>query len=609
MPSRPLRALASVSSTFALVAAGIAVTTSTAHAAVGDDPCPAAFDTADLVTNQPVTGLTTTEGTDPDEFHGTYKRTIKDGIAPGMDLLVFKMEGSRITKPTGEIDAGIWAGMSGSPVYDDATGELIGAVSYGFSNSPSDIAGVTPAAYMYDLQNPKYNPTTLAAHATVSKSTLSSLQSASEGDATLGQPRMLRPKKQVSGASAATANAQAARSPMLQRKSTFKKSGFVDVVGQSSEAEDYPIVVGGNLATTFSYGEVTTAAVGTVTAICDGKVIGFGHPDEFSGKSAETFHGASTVEIQPDVLGSYKLANVGQVKGVINQDRLQGILGTIDQVPNTIKVNSTTTGLGDTKESTTDVSVPFALSYVVATQVASDAITVLNQYSSGDALMTWKIDYIRKIDGVDTPGTFQRTQRFSTDQDFPDEISYDAASDVETLMGNSFEKVKITNVDITSSLQPDYRAFKPVGAQYYTGGVWKNVYSTSTIKAKPGATLKLRVKLAAADFVTEVAPTTVDYTIKTNAKAKGTGTIRITGEAFSWEDEEEEFFGFDDEEEGIEPESLDELLALIKAQPRSDDMLRRITYRTSTSTFNSYSKVRAPGIVKGTFAFKVSFAS
>ena len=422
---------------------------------------------------------------------------------------------------------------------------------------------------------------------------------------------MLRPKKQVSGPSAAIANAQALRSPMLQAKSTYKKSGFVDVVGQTSAAEDYPIVVGGNLATTFSYGEVTTAAVGTVTAICDGKVIGFGHPDEFSGKSAETFHGASTVSVQPDVFGSYKIANVGQVKGVINQDRLQGVLGTIDQTPTTIKVNSTTTGLGDTKTSTTDVSVPFALSYVVASQVASDAVTVLNQYSSGDALMTWKIDFVRKINGVDTPQTFQRTQRFSTDQDFPDEVSWAAADDVETLLTNPFERVRITKVDITSALLPDYRVFKPVGAQYYTGGVWKNVYASSTIKAKAGTPLKLRVKLAPADFMTDVASTTVDYTLNTNPKAKGTGTIRFTGQAFNWDDEEEEFdeFGFEDEEESFEPEDLDELLSYVKAQPRNDDMLRRMTYRTAYSTINSYGKVRAPGIVRGTFAFKVAWTS
>src|SRR6185312_5852846 len=39
---------------------------------------------------------------------------------------------------------GVWAGMSGSPVYT-ADGRLIGSVSYGLAAS-SPIAGITPAA-------------------------------------------------------------------------------------------------------------------------------------------------------------------------------------------------------------------------------------------------------------------------------------------------------------------------------------------------------------------------------------------------------------------------------------------------------------------------------
>ena len=41
---------------------------------------------------------------------------------------------------------GIWAGMSGSPVY--IGGKLAGAISYGFSNGPSRIGGMTPARQM-----------------------------------------------------------------------------------------------------------------------------------------------------------------------------------------------------------------------------------------------------------------------------------------------------------------------------------------------------------------------------------------------------------------------------------------------------------------------------
>ncbi|MDR7085439.1 hypothetical protein J2X11_000278 [Aeromicrobium panaciterrae] len=605
MTTRPLHAFASLTAVSALVVGGLAATATASYSAIGDN-CPDAYDTSTLAPGQPVTGLTTVEGTTPEEFHGVYLRTIQNGIGPGMDLPVFKMEDSRITKSDGSIDAGIWAGMSGSPVYDDATGDLIGAVSYGFSNSPSDIAGVTPATYMYDLKNPKYNAAT-AAPAPASKSAIASLQSASEGEASLGQPRMLRPKKQVSGAPADIANKQAKRSPSLQSKSSYKKSGFVDAIGQSSAPVNYPIVVGGNLATTFSYGEVTTAAVGTVTAICAGKVIGFGHPDEFSGKSNETFHGASTVTIQPDAFGSYKLANVGTVKGVINQDRLQGILGTIGQSHSPINVHSTSTGLGDTKESTTKVSVPFALSYVVATQVAGDAIAVLNQYGAGESLMTWTITYTRE--GTPFPQTFERTQRYSTSQYFPEDVAYEAASDVEALLSNQFEKVKITDVEIESELSPDYRKYKIASAQYKSGATWKTVENGGVIKTKRGATVDLRLKLKA-PVDSDAAPENLDFAWKMSTRATKSGTLNLAGQSF--DDYYDEEFGeeFVDEEEGdvYEPESLDELLDLLLTQPRQDDLTAYLRYRKlGGGVGESFREIRAPGIVSGNYTIRFAY--
>lgn len=605
MSPRPMHAFASITAASALVVGGLAATATASYAAIGDN-CPAAYDTSTLTPGQSVTGLTTVDGTTPEEFHGTYLRTIQNGIGPGMDLPVFKMEGSRITKADGDVDAGIWAGMSGSPVYDDATGELIGAVSYGFSTSPSDIAGVTPATYMYDLRNPKYNATAPAAAAPASRSAITSLQNASEGDAPLGQPRMLRPKKQVSGASADLVNQQAKRSPSLQSKSTFKKGGFVDSVGQTSEPVDYPIVVGGNLATTFSYGEVTTAAVGTVTAICAGRVIGFGHPDEFSGKSKETFHGASTVTIQPDLLGSYKLANIGTVKGVINQDRIQGILGLIGQSHNPIEVHSTTTGLGDTKESTTKVSVPFALPFVVASQVSSDAISVLNQYGAGEALMTWTINYTREDSPY--PQTLERTQRYSASQEFPGEVSFDVASDVEALMANQHEKVNITSVEIASDLAPDYRKYKIAGAQYKSGTTWKNVSSGGVITAKRGSTVNLRLKLKA-PVDSDAAPRNFDFAWKMSTKAAKSGTLNLAGQAFDYYDEDDEFGDVVyDEEEYYEPESLDELLDLLTMQPRQDDIAALLRYRTTSgSVATSYRDLRAPGIVSGGYIIKFAY--
>ena len=116
-----------------------------APAAADPGTCVSAFPTDSLVTDQEVTGLTVTRGTEPESFGGTYLDTLEDGIAPGVDMIIANLDSDAIRAN------GIWQGMSGSPVYDPATGDLIGAVSYGLSMGPSTIAGITPASEMLGM--------------------------------------------------------------------------------------------------------------------------------------------------------------------------------------------------------------------------------------------------------------------------------------------------------------------------------------------------------------------------------------------------------------------------------------------------------------------------
>ena len=149
---------------------------SAAPAAADPGTCVSAFPTDSLVADQEVTGLTVTRGTDPEGFGGTYLDTLEDGIAPGVDMIIATLDSEAIKAN------GIWQGMSGSPVYDPATGDLIGAVAYGLSMGPSTIAGITPASHMLGML-----PTDAPLPATVTV------------------PRALRPTLVASGATKAQA--------------------------------------------------------------------------------------------------------------------------------------------------------------------------------------------------------------------------------------------------------------------------------------------------------------------------------------------------------------------------------------------------------------------
>src|SRR5688572_12561982 len=113
-----------------------------AHSVPADPACPDAFPVADLAKGQPVDGLTVSSGNVPDVFAGEVLGVVDDGIAPDLDMIAVRLTSTEIDRV-----GGIWAGMSGSPVYA-ADGRLIGAVAYGLAFGPSPVAGVTPAEEM-----------------------------------------------------------------------------------------------------------------------------------------------------------------------------------------------------------------------------------------------------------------------------------------------------------------------------------------------------------------------------------------------------------------------------------------------------------------------------
>ncbi|MET0930492.1 MAG: hypothetical protein ABWX74_13315 [Aeromicrobium sp.] len=627
MASRRWRTAAGATSTIALIAAGIAAVATPAQAAPVLAPCAAAYPltkvvggstVSNLTPGQTVTGLTSVDAGAPVQFTGEYVGTIDNGIADGLDMLVFDLEGPRITNPDGSVDAGNWAGISGSPVYDDATGALVGSVSYGFTSSLSPRAGITPATYIYDLSAPGYSATAQApATVRASRTEAAAIAKASSSPAPLGAGHVLEPAKQVSGISPTLANKFAKKSPLLKKKAPALAGGFRAGAGGGGSDVDYPIVPGGSIALTASTGTITTGQVGTVTAVCGKKVYAFGHPADFTGTSTMTFNGAQTVTIQEDGVfyPSFKIANIGRVKGVINQDRLQGVVGTLGQAPQAVTVTTTSTAprLARPKVSRTSVSEQAALPYIVASQVASDAMTILNQYSSGDAKMSWTIKYTRS--GSRGVKTFKRSQRYSASESFPDQVAFDAASDVETLLTNGFEKVKVTGVAISSTLNPTYQAVRPTRVQQYTKGKWRWV-GRSGIKARRGATIPVRLRVIAADADSVAKPAFTSQTkFRVSKNARGTGKLVFEGQGYSYSEEDEyadeeildEIIveGGEDYEEDSGPANLDELLYLLSAQPRRDAVAGTLSYKVKHGKIQADRTVRGPSVVIGEVTVRV----
>jgi hypothetical protein len=305
---------------------------SAAPAAAQDPQCAEPYRDK-LAKDMPVNGMTVSSGTDPEPFTGSVLGVLDDGIAPGIDMILVRLTSTEIDRV-----GGIWAGMSGSPVYAE-DGRLIGAVSYGLAFGPSPVAGVTPAAAMQALLDGGPGTASVATRGKVSIPDRTAEKIVAEGYATTSEVSSGMTRLPLSFGVSGMANAK-----RLQQFANRFGLNDVRVYSTGSASPTDPaeeIVAGGNIAVTFAYGDLTAGGVGTATQVCDDEVVAFGHPAFWFGPTTLTMHGADAIYVQEDpTLYPFKVANISAPVGTITDDRWAGIHGYVDQLPETTSVTS-----------------------------------------------------------------------------------------------------------------------------------------------------------------------------------------------------------------------------------------------------------------------------
>ena len=90
------------------------------------DPCPAPVPLSSVQAGMVGEGLTVVSGSTPVPFKVDVLGVLDDGVGVGRDMIMIKVSDYAGQHVIDQGD-GIWAGMSGSPVYVD--GKLLGAVA------------------------------------------------------------------------------------------------------------------------------------------------------------------------------------------------------------------------------------------------------------------------------------------------------------------------------------------------------------------------------------------------------------------------------------------------------------------------------------------------
>jgi len=499
------------------------------------------------------TGWTVVTGTSPHSFDAEVLGVAKDLIAPGRDVIIVKISG-----PTVDAGGGVWAGMSGSPVY--IGGDLAGALAYGFSFGATDIAGLTPAEDMLQVNSLRAGAK-VPARIRLPRSVVRSV--AAKIDAALptvgGSLVRLKVPATISG----VAPEHYGRVQKLLKR--YKPSlqfvpGAAASFGLGGTVDD--LVPGGNFSAALSYGDITVAGVGTTTYVCDGQALAFGHPMTFGGRTELGAGSADSLTIVPDPLGPYKLANVGSPLGTLDQDRLAGIRA-VDGEPPSIPVTTAMSSLdsGRSHVGETDVVLKDALPDLAFTHVFSNIDSVFDKVGSGSASYTWTIDGTHE-DG--TPWELHRSNMYVSNFDLSFDSAFELYDELVRIAEYPNEKVGFTSVQATVALDETVRDYELQDVLFCKH---RRCHAVDSLRAHPGDTLRFRATLRPSDGSPDQ---TVNIALRIPPSARsgatvsiggGTGCIYMFGEC-----------GFDTQE----PETLDKLLSKLENQEPNNVLAARL---------------------------------
>ena len=488
---------------------------------------------------------------------------LQQDVGTGFPVVLIKASGPFI-----ERSGGVAAGMSGSPIYLPLGGEdaLLGAIGYTFPNSDHSLALVTPIETMQKA-------TRAEAEGVAAPSAFTPFgEAAFEG---LGPPTPVSTPLLLSGLSE---RSSAALSPLFRGSVTPFP---VQVVGGDVEGgrdETYTLEPGSAVSVSLVRGDVTIAAVGTLTQIDeeDGTFLAFGHPLLNQGEVSFALEPAYVSYIVPSEVVPFKLADSGAaVLGAVTQDRPYAIGGLLSEEPDFLPVSLTliTDRESVTKrfEVTDDPALYAPLLGAASLQVFDEAREAVG---GGSAELAWEIE----LRGGETVRVLEQV---TSPDDVAGAASALAAGPLAVLADNIFADPEIERVSLNVTL---------TSAQRYAEVV-QVVADVDTLQ--PGDTLTLFVRLQPYRGEPEV------KTLRIPLPEEATGAFDVTvrGGLEARED------GEDTDENGDPVLSFSELLVALREHVQSSEMI------VETSIDGEYKRLERlplPYVVRGAETVSVS---
>jgi hypothetical protein len=507
------RRLAAAAAALTVVFAGISSGSPGAYAqVVAPIDCPVGMDTDDIERGMTGTGWSVVAGLDPVPFDAEILGILQDGVAPGRHLIVAELSSPAITEA-----GGAWQGMSGSPVYIDD--ELAGAVSFSLSSGSSSVVGLTPAEDLFRLLAYPEAAPTRARPARIGDGMERRIESSTDAEvSSTDRFRRMHLPLSVSGLSGRGMR-------RLQRVLEREKAPYLAYPGASSiRPASTPVTTvgaGDSFAAAFSYGDVTTAAIGTTSLVCAGDAVAFGHFLEWRGNTFMGANAARTLAIVKDTeTGPYKLAKVRGLAGTVDQDRLAGVRAHLDEAPDpiTVRVDATNPDLGNSQ-----IGRSFPLLDEVTPPVAFFTLlgnldSVFDQISGGSSSVSFTLQGVKE-NGA--PFDVQRDNAYSTNEDISIASSHELERYLWTLVSQPFQDVDLTKASVETEVRENRDDLRITNLTISkNGGPFRDI---SSLRVANGDVLSLRIFLRATGGPDQV----VETTLKVPGRARHDGFLSV----------------------------------------------------------------------------------
>ncbi|HMJ26617.1 MAG TPA: SpoIVB peptidase S55 domain-containing protein, partial [Pyrinomonadaceae bacterium] len=290
-------------------------------------------------------------GSEAQEFGVEILGLLPGFTGPRQSTIIAKLNGANVDK------TGVFAGMSGSPVFID--GRLVGAIAYSFPFSKEPICGITPIQQMIEIfeqgtDKPKRNAearatsfTELASAEWKPRLPKPSFTSTSLiAPVTAGSPLAPLMGQQIQQIATPVVFSGISQESLSLFSAELIRSGLLPVSGVGGSAAITPLepfdattlLPGTSVSVQLVRGDYSIAASGTVTYRDGERIYAFGHPFLGLGGSDMPMTESSVVTVIANSYNSFKLAVPGRMVGSISQDRATGVFGELGHAPRMIPV-------------------------------------------------------------------------------------------------------------------------------------------------------------------------------------------------------------------------------------------------------------------------------